>query len=216
MSVASDRAACHKSALQQYGAVLRPAIRSLTAGLRRGGLFLLAAVLGPATVSNATYYHHDHHRSDEVKIGVKGEIRARCTVAGLVKEIDLGVLKTLDQRQSRDFPFNLSCNAPFGFQLSSENGAMRHETVSGNPKGFLSRFPYEVSLAIPTDGGAVIRKTCESDELMAGEDCGEADSGEDVAIDKTANLKLSWGPIGKPLIAGKYSDVIKLQLSMKN
>lgn len=154
--------------------------------------------------------------SDQVQIELRGNIAPRCDLTGAASSLDLGTLPETGAQGQKQLQFELSCNAPFTYQLSSEHGVMRHESASADASGFTTEFPYRAVLTILTDSGSTLNLDCASSQL--GEPAGACAgaSGEDTAIGKDAALTVSWGPLAGPLVAGQYADDLHISIGTEN
>jgi hypothetical protein len=153
--------------------------------------------------------------ADKVQIELRGHIVPRCDITGAAASLDLGTIAETGAQGHEQLKFELSCNAPFAYQLSSEHGAMRHESGSADV-GFVAVFPYRATLTILTDSGGTLSLDCASAQL--GEPAGTCTgtSGDETSIDKDVSLTVSWGPIEGKLMAGRYSDDLRIAFSIEN
>jgi hypothetical protein len=151
--------------------------------------------------------------SDRVQIVLQGRIEPQCDIAGTTARLELGTLSLASAGGEKQLQFRFSCNVPFSYRLSSEHGQMRHD--SALPGGSLAAaFSYRVILSIPTDDGATLSLDCASD-LLSVEGCLGA-SGTEIASDKEATIRVSWGELNYPAIAGTYSDNLRIAFSVEN
>lgn len=156
--------------------------------------------------------------ASRVSIELQGHIVPKCGMSGANSRLDFGSLSMAAARQERAIAFTVDCNTPFTYALSSANGEMRGQSEAAGAAGLLSRFPYQVLLTIPTDDGRTLRKSCDSAQLISasGQAAGcEADSGQTTSMGKTGVLKVSWEPAGGRLLAGKYSDDLRISVGVK-
>lgn len=153
--------------------------------------------------------------SDEVRIGLRGHVVPRCDLTGAPSSLDLGSLPEAGAQGHGQLQFQLSCNTPFAYQLSSGYGAMRHANAAAGGN-IAAAFPYRATLNIPTDSGGTLSLDCASVQL--GEPAGACAgvSGEETAISKDASLTVSWGPLAGHLAAGQYSDDLHIAFSIEN
>lgn len=151
--------------------------------------------------------------SDKVQIALRGHIVPRCDLIGAASSLDTTPEAGAQGREQ--LRFELSCNAPFAYQLSSEHGAMRHESGSAG-SGFVAAFPYRATLTILTDSGGTLSLDCASAQLSEPAGACAGASGDETAIDKDVSLTVSWGPIEGQLIAGRYSDDLHIAFSIEN
>lgn len=113
----------------------------------------------------------------------------------------------------------LSANTPFRIGIASTNGALK-SLATPDRSGFAFEKAYTVGLKINTDGGQIAPPDCASGTLKAGTGgCsffGAAagagvSSGKDVALNKTAQVTVSWTSStgNEPrLAAGDYQDTL--------
>jgi len=150
------------------------------------------------------------------EVTLQGVVAEDCWIDNVPATVHLG---DLGQSSSDAIPFDFSCNAPFQYSLTSQNGALVHVMQSG-VTGFASQLGYAVDVSLPTDTGAGIADTCASSEIAAGAvTCSFSDSGADIALNKTGSLTLSWTAPARgaatPLLAGDYADSLTLTIAMQ-
>lgn len=146
-------------------------------------------------------------------ITVQGDVPENCEIRSIPSTVDLG---ELSQSSSEAIAFDFSCNAPFAYSLTSQNGALEHTTRSG-VIGFATSLGYGLDISLPTDGVG-ISDSCTSAEIELGSvTCSFSDSGTDIALNKTGGLTLNWSVpapgAGTPLLAGNYADSLTLTIS---
>ena len=154
--------------------------------------------------------------SDRVQIELRGSITPRCAFQNIASSLDLGVIPDSDASGEKRLDFQISCNAPFAYGLSSEGGAMGRDDGAEGAGGFLTQFPYRAALTILMDDGTSLTTTCQSQELGALPGLCQWQSGERTAIDRAASLTVSWGPIEGRLAAGRYSGSLQISLGIAN
>jgi hypothetical protein len=127
--------------------------------------------------------------------------------------------------------FNVNCNTPFKYSLTSTNGALVNNSgLSTNTTSdtIMDQVDYKTTFTATLEdygsGDDEIDQTCESESLVvATSECtsGEAfaDSGTGVAIDKPASLTISIDNFsnglidGKtPLLSGTFQDTLVLEV----
>ena len=129
----------------------------------------------------------------EVTIEISGWIKRTCGLKNLPTKIDLGNLET---KKNQRIEFTVNCNAPFSYGISSNEGGLKYvnESKASNLKT-TTMIPYHLDVTIPMDRG-IIKNSCASKTLpkAIGEpaQCKFSDSGQDVSIDKTATMDISW------------------------
>ena len=65
--------------------------------------------------------------SDRVQIELRGSITPRCAFQNIASSLDLGAIPDSGVSGEKKLDFQISCNAPFAYGLSSEDGAMRRD-----------------------------------------------------------------------------------------
>lgn len=162
---------------------------------------------------------HGHLRAEasKVTIGLQGHIAPKCGLSGADGKLDFGPIGRAGGRQERAIAFTVDCNTPFTYSMSSANGEMGNGSTTPDPAK-TRRFPYQVLLTIPTDDGGTLRKSCDSAHLTGGSShvarC-EVESGEETSMGKIANLTVSWDATSSPLLAGHYSDDLRISVGSK-
>ena len=164
------------------------------------GTCALAILVASACHSNAC-------ADDAVSIEIVGDIAARCRLSALPATVDMG---SLAKTGTQFIPFQVDCNAPFGFDVRSRDGGLKGEFV-GTASGFTNIIPYTLEVRIPTDGGLIFEQ-CGSAALgSTTPSCGHGDSGNAVAIDETASLFVAW-ETSEEIVAGTYVDVLTVSV----
>ncbi len=153
-----------------------------------------------------------------MSLDLEGRIATKCGVTGAQRDLALGAVGVAGAMREQTMAFTVDCNTPFTCVMSSANGEMRHQSATAGP-GFLSGFPYHAALTISTDDGGTLRTGCDSAQLSGapGQAAGcEADSGQTTSMGKQGALTVSWTPSGAPLLAGAYSDDLRLVIAAKD
>ncbi len=132
--------------------------------------------------------------ADSVKIELRGEIRPSCALAGAPASLDLGEISQGAASGQTEFTFQLSCNTPFTYRLSSVNGAMRNDEGAAGT-GFAAEFPYKATLTILADDGGALTLDCAGAALSEASGGCLAGSGDRTAMGQDASLAVSWGPL---------------------
>lgn len=153
--------------------------------------------------------------SEAVQIQLRGHIVPRCDLNGAASSLNLGTLPQNGAQGQQQLQFQVSCNTPFAYQLSSANGAMRHESAPVSGSGSTDEFSYRAALAIPTDSAGILSLDCPSSQLAGAPGACSGVSGQETAIGKDASLTVSWGPVAGPLATGQYTDDIQIALSVQ-
>ena len=150
--------------------------------------------------------------STSVQLTIQGTVPQSCTVDASTPAIDLG---DLTRAGTKDADIELSCNAPFILQLASDKGnfgAVAPPAAAGN---FATTLSYRAGLSVPYDDGTSgAISDCASADLLAGATCATLASGTHTAINQVAHLALSWSApdTAIPLLAGTYSDIIRISI----
>lgn len=145
----------------------------------------------------------------EVEVKIVGEIPAICTIAGHANDVDN--LK-IDAAGRARTSLNVSCNAPFNLKLSSENGAFTSDRTRST-NGFQNSLVYRVSTRLRLDENGQLRiKNCDSTALFEGQSCSSKSSDGQTAINRKLRINVAWDAPSQPLLAGSYSDSIRVRL----
>ena len=94
--------------------------------------------------------------SDRVQIELRGTITPQCAFQNIASSLDLGTIPDSGASGEKKLDFQISCNTPFAYGLSSDDGAMRRDAGAEGMGGFLTQFPYQAALTIHTDDGATL------------------------------------------------------------
>jgi hypothetical protein len=115
-------------------------------------------------------------------------------------------LGSLDAAGSLQIEFGYSCNAAFGYTLSSQNGGLKPATGE-------DLIVYDVDVSLPTDGAA-ITNTCTSTAIQEGSvTCAFSNSGTDIATSQTGTLNIKW-PASASLHVGTYTDSLTISIDV--
>jgi hypothetical protein len=115
-------------------------------------------------------------------------------------------LGSLDQAGSLQIEFGYSCNAAFGYTLSSQNGGLKPAIGDG-------LIVYDVDVSLPTDG-ATITDACTSTAIQEGSvTCAFSNSGTDIATNQTGTLDVKW-PASESLNVGSYVDSLTISIEV--
>jgi hypothetical protein len=144
---------------------------------------------------------------DKVTIEVSGVIETECAVSGLQSHANLGQLSASGTQM---FPFQINCNTPFGYELKSSQGGLRHTSARGAGVGFTTLIPYTAEVKIPTDTG-LISDQCGSQIMALSDGCAWSNSGNGISINETGSITIAWSVNGHP-VAGSYSDLLTLNV----
>jgi hypothetical protein len=143
---------------------------------------------------------------DLVTIELVGEIDPKCRLSALPAGIELGQISASG---TQTMSFQIDCNTPFEYGISSRDGALKNGEGPQPGMGFANQIPYMLEIRIPTDE-ALILEQCDSESLSgATPSCGQGNSGSATAINQTASLMISWA-VTSELVAGIYSDIVTL------
>ena len=183
-------------------------VRSIKAGV-------LLAMLSAGSVETVAAQSAGGALSDRVQIELRGSVTPQCAFEGIAPSLDLGAVSGNGGAAQKALSFRISCNAPFGYSLSSQHGAMKNAAAAAG-QGILADFPYTAALTITTDDGGMLRLTCASADLGQNSTLCQGQSGDATAIEKDAALTVSWGPLAGRLAAGSFSDDLRIGLSIAN
>lgn len=156
---------------------------------------------------------------ERVRIGLRGQISAKCGLSEIKHSIPLQIGGSQRQASSTELDFTIDCNAPFIYGLSSANGALVFRDAKGNKADRAAHhLPYRLELTVPTNDGGIISGVCHSGELeAAAPNAGGCaiDSGQSIATGQKGRIVLRWD--GAPsLLAGDYSDGLSIVINTKN
>lgn len=172
-------------------------------GYRRHALWPLACALAFCGTAFA---------ADQVQIALVGEIERTCGVSGGIAAVDLGDVTAISRR---DLTLGVTCNTPFQYTLVSANGGLRHSGTLTRIGAFADLLPYRVDVVVPTDTGRA-SFACDSAAMVeSARRCAPADSGDGIALGRTAALSLSWQLPPLPMIAGRFEDALTISFSVK-
>lgn len=157
----------------------------------------------------------------ELRVDLKGSVAPRCELVTPPAEMSRLPLTRDGESQSG---FAIDCNTPFILRVRSGEGGFA--SVDPTP-GIETLVPYQVSVAVGTDGGRQDLGWCDAaalTEVSAGS-CAYApagatrgwSSGEAVAIRQTGALRLRWkeNTAGAPLL-GAYRDTLIIELEVRS
>jgi hypothetical protein len=150
--------------------------------------------------------------ANSVSIEVVGAITPSCT--SRITAINV-VAVDIAKAGSATLSFALDCNTPFQYSLQSDNGALR---LVDAPTSALAKTetPYDVHLKIPLSFGGAIDDTCASATLKQGAiSCLFSDSGQKIAVNQTAEMKIIWRNPQEQLMPGQYTDRLSISVSAR-
>lgn len=165
--------------------------------------------------------------TDSVSLKLTGTVEARCAldIPNDNTDIALGEVSAGALDKTAELTFTIDCNAPFAYSLESTNGALANTTttIGQGSDDFDTTLDYEVQFKTALEDGdtASIDQTCTSasidDDLAAGsaDQCDFEDSGTSIAIDEQGSLTISVDAEGKLLLAGAYTDELKLTVGVR-
>jgi hypothetical protein len=150
----------------------------------------------------------------QVSIRLEGEIVPECAIAGTSGSAATLDLDDLSRAGSKDYRFLLSCNAPFGYRLEAQYGALTYKAALV-PEGSPSALPYEIAIHIPTDGKPIDDR-CTADSLRAGRvRCPFSHSSDAIALNAESRLTVAWSAATIQSAAGNYADQLTLSVSIR-
>ena len=148
-----------------------------------------------------------------VKIAVTGNIVPSCSTSSRVQVLDVG---NIAKAGSAKVNFAVDCNAPFQYSVQSEKGAMRLVNAPATVPASRFEAPYNVHVKIPLTLGGQIDDTCNSKAIQLGTSgCKFSDSGQKIAVDQTAEMRISWSDPQQALAAGQYTDQLTITVMVK-
>lgn len=150
-----------------------------------------------------------------LRITLTGTIGKSCSIAAASGTVDLGAL---DAAGSKQFGLDVSCNAPFTFDIEAQEGALVPTSPIVFVGTFEDRIPYTLRFELPLEDGTPgeIDVTCTGAELAdASAACGSGDSGTAVAIGETATVTLAWGAPAHPRLAGTHAETLTFTLQVR-
>jgi hypothetical protein len=151
----------------------------------------------------------DRAAAQDVTIDLAGEIPASCQLTGMQANTNLGAIT---ERGTASIPFQLRCNTPFAFSVTSASGALKAQYANA-PPGFTAAIPYSIAPRIPTNLG-VITGTCASTAVKEGAaTCFFPNSGQGVALSGDSSLTLSWQVSEIPM-SGAFTDVLTISVGL--
>ncbi len=150
--------------------------------------------------------------ADQVQIALVGEIERTCSVNGGLAAVDLGDVTAISRR---DLTLGVTCNTPFQYTLVSANGGLRHTGTFSRIGAFADLLPYRVDVDVPTDTGRALFACDSASMAESTHRCAPADSGDGIALGRTAALSLSWQLPPLPMIAGRFEDALTISFSVK-
>ena len=145
--------------------------------------------------------------AQDVTINLAGQIPTSCRLSGLANTITLGAVSAPG---STSLPFQVRCNTPFTFAVTSSAGALKTDAATPSP-GFTAAIPYTVELNIPTNIGAIAGSCTSAALKQGGTGCSFPSSGQGVALAGDASLLLSW-QTNAVALAGAYTDTLTLSV----
>lgn len=181
------------------GVTLTDSIRTTVAGA------LIAAVAAAASAQDGVGFPPD--AAPRVELLINGEVAEVCGVR-LTGDETPNFLETT----SAGYQVSLTCNRPFVLQAEAEYGELRNEELydPATPESYLQ---YEIEWPVMLDSaGAPIAPNFNADgrewaQILTYESQG-------AAFDVAGEMRLTWGA-REDLLAGPYSDVVALEISMR-
>ena len=150
----------------------------------------------------------DRADSQDVTIDLAGEIPPSCQLTGVQTNTNLG---PITEHGTASIPFQVRCNTPFTFSVTSQWGALKNGYAMAPPPGFAAVIPYSIVPRIPTNLGT-ITGTCASTAVKVGTaTCFFPNSGQGVALSGDSSLTLAWQVNEIPL-GGIFTDVLTLSV----
>ncbi len=150
-----------------------------------------------------------------LEITLTGTIEKSCSIAAASGTVDVGAL---DGAGSKQFGLDVSCNAPFSYDIEAQEGALVPASPIVYVGTFEDRIPYTLRFQLPLADGlpTAIDVTCTGAELAdPSASCGSGDSGTAVAIDEQATVTLAWGAPAHPRLAGTHAETLTFTLQVR-
>jgi hypothetical protein len=153
--------------------------------------------------------------NSKVTVALSGAIVPSCALTGNGASAVREVQVTGTKPGVFQYGYDIECNAPFQYNVVSQNGAMAWQGQAAGSQAPSQSLPYTLAVHIPTDD-IVIDDRCDSGTIKAGQvTCQFHNSGNGVAIDGHATLTVSWGQPPAALAAGVYSDCITFSVGLR-
>ncbi|MGF1618986.1 MAG: hypothetical protein ACFCUR_00050 [Rhodomicrobiaceae bacterium] len=154
--------------------------------------------------------------ADRVAIELRGRIEPKCSLSDMDGELRFAIGADRGRDQSAAPGFTIDCNTPFISRLSADHGAMRRQSAGGASEDGRLQLPYRVSLTIPVQGGGTLSAKCDSATLgAAGAGWCEADSGQQIAINKRGRILVKFPVSVEQPMEGQYTDNMRIEVTMK-
>ena len=149
----------------------------------------------------------------KVEVEVTGTIKPYCANSMMAVPVNAS-----DPRKagSAKFAFTIDCNAPFQYTMQSDNGALRLTNAPDAVSRDQIEVAYNVHIRIPLTLGGLIDDTCSSKSIKQDAiSCIFTDSGQKIAINQLAETHISWNAAKTRLLAGQYTDRLRVFVSVK-
>jgi hypothetical protein len=146
----------------------------------------------------------------KASLGIEGHISPSCQIANTVPAVLLG---DLSRAGSASVSFQLSCNTPFRFKLSSQYGSLRQTEGAGAHAPFFSSLQYKVTLKLGTGTSLPVDSCLSSNMIGAAALCAGQSTAGTSTIQQPASIGFSWDPHGAVPVAGRYVDIVTLTVS---
>lgn len=179
------------------------------------------------------------HAGEAVTLNLSATINQSCSLERTGSASQAGATLSEAAKFSVDtgsltLGFNINCNSPFRYSLTSKNGGLVNTAspeAAANSDSMLTHVGYKTTFNVELEDGDLtsINQGCVSSSLArAVPECksgvGFADSGTSVAIDNAVTLKIELdattftAPLldGIPLMAGTFQDnlILKVETSL--
>jgi hypothetical protein len=147
----------------------------------------------------------------EVTLHLRGRIAPRCAVSTPNAILDVG---NIAKAGSAQLNLTLSCNTPFRYAISSQNGGLKHESASAATAPFFHLLPYTMKITLPADAGVTVDTCSSSNSTASGKACQKSGIVETVAAKgRAATLEFTWNPGDQRPLAGRYQDIVTITVS---
>ena len=151
----------------------------------------------------------------QVSIRLEGEIVPECAITGTGDSATSLNLGDLSKAGSRDYRFLLSCNAPFGYRLEAQYGALTNNAAV-TQRGSLATLPYEIAIHIPTDGKPIDDRCTGASLWAGGMRCPFSHSNGAIALNAEGRLTVAWPAATIQTEAGSYTDQLTLSVGIRH
>jgi len=137
-----------------------------------------------------------------VTLDIAGRISPACAIE-LQPHAELGELSRAGEAR---VPFTLACNRPLSYELRSEQGGLRHQSVDE----YLVRYTAQLELDGPQARRGRTVKSADMREAAAQDSLGDF-----VPFENPGHLRIRWDAPERMLAQGRYRDVLTITVVME-